>query len=199
MTAILTPTPTIPFSDKIATLGRMLAACEILRTRSNLDADDPDAEDKLFGESSMERRIFYPLKELDDPALIYPVCVIVPEKRRYAAFADGGQTTMTHDRGILGLFVADRADRYPNSVEQSARDFENFWGALIDQLAAQSGADWDDEDEPYSRLRISAIEEEGQPQLSPIEEAKINHRWVASAFVFYGRWPQLEIHSSHGM
>lgn len=182
----LTPTPTAPFSDKIAMLGRMLAACAILRTRSGLSANDPDAEDKLLGEASNIRRIFYPQKEITADCL-FPLVVIIPEKRRYVAAAQ--EQAMFHDRGVLGLMFTDAVTTYSSDVERAARDFENVWGLLLAQLAAQSGADINDE--LYTKLRLAAIEEDDAPFKSPPEEDQ--QRWTASAYVYYGQWPEMEL------
>lgn len=193
----VTPTPTTPFSDKIHTLGRMLAAAEIFRTQSGLAADDPDAEANLLGEDSDVRRIYYPERDDEELLSLFPLAIIAPAAgRRYVAIGDGAGTTMVHDRGILLLAVLDE-DRTPGdgpfNLEQSGRAFENFWGQVVDQLAAQSGRDWDPDDYPgetYSRLRIAAIEEIQPPQLSAREE---NTRyWAGLAHVYYGRWPELE-------
>jgi hypothetical protein len=183
---VVTPTPTAPFSDKIHSLGFLLTECVIWRTQSGLLAGDTDAETKLLGEGSATRNIFYPRKE-DDALLATlldgrPAAVISPVKRWYATYAGGAQNYLTHSRGVLLLIVMDR-DRVAADLEQSARTFENFWGSLIGEIAAQSGDD--------TKLVIETIEEDQPPQREPLAEEK--HYWLASAHIFYGLWPELAV------
>jgi len=83
-------------------------------------------------------------------------------------------------RGGLSLYLTDR-DRFPNDIEESTVDFENFVGAVwegIDDAAGDGSAG--------DALGITSIELELQPQLVGFDRSKAQEAYWQAALVV--RW-----------
>ena len=161
-----TADPEGPLLTPLTKLAELVASCPTFRERCGLDADDPDAYEKLLeGKHGSKKRIYYPMCDLaqasNDPL------VTIAWGPEWAWQVDaGGARHYLKCAGKLWMAIHDK-DRYPNDIETSARDFATFVGNFIAELASNFG--WDDE-LTGDRIMQAPIgpNDDGGPKFSPL-------------------------------
>jgi hypothetical protein len=160
----------------LARLVDLVAAAPTFIERCGLDEDDPTAADQLIGGEGGTQRIFYPAVELDDLDA-FPAAVLRVKELQYDQDSGGARNYLASS-GVLSLLLVDRG-RYQYDLERSGRDFLNFAGMTIHQIARQFA-----EDENLAGYRMRSFW--GPDYDSQATSAGVIDRWMCGIDVHWG-------------
>jgi len=163
-----TADPEGPLLTPLTKLAELVASSPTFRERCGLDRDDADAYEKLLdGAHDSVRRIYFPMCDLRE-ASMDPLVTITWGPEWSGNIDSGGSRHRLKFSGRLWMAIHDK-DRYPLSIETSARDFTTFVGNFMADIAYNFG--YDDE-LTGDRIMQASIgpDDDGGPKLAPIED-----------------------------
>ncbi len=126
------PPPEGPQMVPLAKLRDMLAATPATQARFGVAGDDAHARAR--------ERIYFPvLADEEIPARLPAIVVTDGDEWQYTQHSGGAQNYLRPAGTAVVLFAA--RSRYPGDLEAGRRDFSNWVGLTLQQLAGQAGVD----------------------------------------------------------
>lgn len=154
------PVPSGPRSTPLAKLVALVAVCPTFRVRCGVTDDDQASAKLIAGDHSSPRRIFFPDVDWTKHD-VFPSAVVQPGPEWRGETDAAGRRHYLKFSGSLRLILLDE-DRYGGDMERSLRDFENFLGDLMQDLATRFARN--------VNLAATAIRLELPPALATDEE-----------------------------
>ena len=165
----LAPAPEEAYTWPLYALASRLAGTKRFQERCGLVYPEPEAEQQLLQGQGGQQRIFYPCLREDDFASARLPCAVIQfgDTWDLLTYAGGEKNHFGPPDGTLKLILAD-SDKWntpttqATDFERSARDFANWVGGVIRDLADIAGEN--------TNLSIKRFSQQQPPSMSPKEE-----------------------------